>query len=315
MRSLVATALIASSPPVFADPGVVEKAHAEYIYQIDFSSDGTRMATAAGDNAAIVWDFPGRKKLHVLEDESAVYGAVLSPDGKTLATGNADGFVTLWDAQTGKQIKRAKLHANSVFTLTFSPKGDLLASAGGDSGGGDTVCRLLSVPDLQVVKELAGHERQVYGLAFSPDGKSLATSSSDKTIRLWDLETGKAKIWKGHTSDVYRGAFSPDGKQFASPSQDGTIRLWSVEKREVIQTYAPKAKDPFYTVAFSSDGKSLAAVGDDRSLHLLDLPELSARWTKELSKYPLYALAFHPVTMAPNVAGEDGNLYLFSKSP
>lgn len=314
-RSLLTAAWFATLPSVCAEPAVVAEAHAEYIYQIDFSADGSLMATAAGDNTAILWDSLKQKKIHVLEDECAVYGAVLSPDGKTMATGNADGFVTLWDTVTGKQIKKVKHHADSVFTLTFSPKGDLLASGGGSSAGGDAVCRLLSLPDLKVVKELAGHERQIYGLAFSPDGKSLASGSSDKTIRLWDLSTGKATIWQGHTSDVYRGAFSPDGQQFASPSQDGTIRLWSVETGEAVKTFIPKRKDPFYTVAFSSDGKSLAAVGDDRSLRLLDLPDLTERWVKELSDYPLYALAYHPSTQAPAVAGEDGNLYLFQKKP
>ena len=314
-RSLLTTALVLASPPLRAEPTVVAEAHAEYIYQVDFSPDGSVMVTAAGDNSAIIWDFTKRKKIHVLEDESAVYCSVLSPDGTTLATGNADGYVTLWNTGTGEQVKRVKHHADSVFALTFSPKGDILASGGGSSAGGDAVCRLLDLPDLKVIRELPGHERQVYGLAFAPDGKTLASGSSDKTIRLWDLATGEATIWKGHTSDVYRGAFSPDGSQFASPSQDGTIRLWSVATGQVLKTFTPKRKDPFYTVAFSADGKSLAAVGDDRSLRLLDLPELSERWVKELSDYPLYALAYHPVTKAPAVAGEDGNLYLFQKNP
>lgn len=314
-KSLLTAVWFATVPAVCAGPTVVAEAHAEYIYQIDFSADGALMATAAGDNTAILWDLPKRKKIHVFEDECAVYGAVLSPDGKTMATGNADGFVTLWNAATGKEITRVKHHADSVFTLTFSPKGDLLAAGGGSSAGGDSVCRLLSLPDLKVVKELAGHERQIYGLAFSPDGKTLASGSSDKTIRLWDLATGKATIWKGHTSDVYRGAFSPDGKLFASPSQDGTIRLWSVETGETLKTFTPKRKDPFYTVAFSADGKSLAAVGDDRSLRLLNLPDLTERWIKELSDYPLYALAYHPLTQAPTVAGEDGSLYFLDNNP
>ena len=73
--------------------------------------------------------------------------------------------------------------------------------------------------DLRPVTELAGHERQVYGISFSPDGKSLATGSSDKTLRLWNIETGHSATWRGHTSDVYRGAFSPDGRHFATASR------------------------------------------------------------------------------------------------
>ena len=51
-------------------------------------------------------------------------------------------------------------------------------------------------------------------MAFSPDSKRIVSGSSDKTLRLWDAETGTAigKPLKGHTGEVWSVAFSPDGK-------------------------------------------------------------------------------------------------------
>src|SRR5258706_188750 len=102
------------------------------------------------------------------------------------------------------------------------------------------------------------HDKLVYAVAFSPDAKSLASGSEDKTIKLWDVATGKAGgTLKGHTDWVRTVAFSPDGKMLASGSRDTTIKLWDVatgKERAALKGH----KLMVFSVAFSPDGKTLA---------------------------------------------------------
>ena len=73
-----------------------------------------------------------------------------------------------------------------------------------------------------------GHQDVVTSVSFSPDGKMIASASRDKTIKLWDVATGKdLRTLIGHQGSVNSVSFSPNGKTVASGSDDNTIKLWT----------------------------------------------------------------------------------------
>lgn len=117
----------------------------------------------------------------------------------------------------------------------------------------------------QTICTLQGHKDWVNSIALSPDGHTLASGGEDKTVKLWNINTGQEirtlkKGWwyKGHDAPVRTVAFSPDGQTLASGSDDNTIKLWEVSTGKIRRILHGEGYW-VRTVAFSPDGKFLAS--------------------------------------------------------
>jgi len=77
-------------------------------------------------------------------------------------------------------------------------------------------------------RALRGHSHFVSDVVVSSDGQFALSGSWDKSMRLWDLNTGATtRQFKGHDKDILSVAFSPDNRQIVSGSRDKTIKLWN----------------------------------------------------------------------------------------
>jgi WD40 repeat protein len=201
-------------------------------------------------------------------------------DDKALAAAGQREVLVL-DPASGAIINGVWKLDGNVTALAYRPGSDSLAVAYGTTGvrGVVGLHRILNTNVISSghLRDFHGHADVVLGMDFCPDGKTLATCSYDRTVKLWDTDTGKLlHTLKEHSDAVYGVAFHKDGKLLATGAADRAVKVWDADTAKLLYTLG-EATDWVYSVAWSPDGKHLAAAGVDRSIRVWEASAAGAR--------------------------------------
>lgn len=160
---------------------------------------------------------------------SHVTAVAFHPVWSTLASASDDGTINVWDTQTGELERTIRAHTRAVTGLDFAASGRL-ASCSGDL----SIKVWDSANDYANIRTLIGHEHTVSAVKFVPPQDSLLLSASrDKTVRVWQVDSGYClRVIKGHSDWVRTLAPSFDGQLFVSAGSDREARIVTIDTGE-----------------------------------------------------------------------------------
>jgi WD40 repeat protein len=127
-------------------------------------------------------------------------------------------------------------------------------------------------PSPSPIRSLRGHTHWVYRAVFSKYGDKLKviSTSHDKTVRIWDVDTGEQEnSFEGHTDVTFGLAVSMDGRRIVSGAKDGKIIIWDADTKEIIRCLSHHT-DCVNCIPFSLDEKRLASASCDGTLKIWD---------------------------------------------
>jgi WD40 repeat protein/serine/threonine protein kinase len=286
---------------------LVLRGHESAVFQLAFSPDGKRLASASFDKTVRVWTLGDSAPPRVLAGHEGELNAVaFTPDGGTVLSASDDGTVRVWDLATGaSRVLRG--HRGTVTALAAFAHARRLVSGGTDgtvrlweldadsgeprilvNGSAGSIQKLALAPDDATVatvgegadvwlwpvaggapRRLHGHERRVSAVAWAADGRTLASADVEGNLLLWDVASGASRPLGAHRGMVRTLAFTRDGARLVSGGYDEAVNVWDVDGgRRTLRGH----QGPVYGVALSPDGTCLASGGLDGRIRVWDLP-------------------------------------------
>jgi WD40 repeat protein len=242
--------------------------HTDWVDQVAVHPDGLRIASAGQDGTARIWNLNNGKEIACLDASTCVVKAVAwSADGSTLAASSYDGKVRVY--QDGSFRLLQTHHAEGLWnrTLRYTERGWLTGSFGGGpavlaaggprhlgpqttgglnglalapDGAHGVVCSddgnlyEIDLERWQVTRVLGSHRAAVSCAAYSPKGDLVATGSWDRTVRVWDRDSGRCIAeWQGLGDPVNTLVFDGSARVLWIGTFNGDVVSWDLDSHAV----------------------------------------------------------------------------------
>ncbi len=278
--------------------------HTDHVYAVAFHPQNKWLASAGDDGRIILWALPAAERQSTWLAHARIKALAISPDGAYLASGGEEGDIVLWDTETGKAIhSNFTGYKGSVADggISFSPDGELLAGVFHDEtayvwevstgkvvhklqGAADSLCfspdgKLLATSNYKkislwnmgsekLIREFHGHKNTVYGLRFVVNGDYLylISASDDRTLRLWDTDSGiTVRVLEGHSGGVFSISTATETGQVLSTGNDGKVLRWDLA---LPYQQAVKLPGSPASTAIAPDGNTVAVGFAEGALRL-----------------------------------------------
>jgi WD40 repeat protein len=210
-------------------------------------------------NAVVLPQIDNSESTVFKKHNAPVKAVAFSVDGKILATGGDDKIINFWDVQRGELMSSFQ-NTYAIKALLFTPEGDLLAACGNEIKLFDR--------EGKVKRTFGGYTTDIWSFSYNRPTKRITAGSYAKTIKVWDLQTGKLVLTlEGHERSCLPVCFNPSGSLIASGSLDKSVRLWDAttgQQKHKMELHS----ENIFSIAFHPSGKYLASASADKTIRI-----------------------------------------------
>ncbi len=277
-----------------------------------FSSDGKILITTHKtyitnqSDEIMFWNLETKKAIRTIPFPN-VSSIALSSDGELLAGVSGDilgldkSQVKIWNINTGKELRNLLGLSNWIWSVSFSPDGNVLAAATWDGK-----IKVWNINTGNPIKNLEG-----IAVSFSPDGKFLATGSDAQeeggSVTLWDTETWEKKhVLEKHAGGISSIVYNPIDNSMAAATY-ASIKLWDTNLGEEIRTLQG-GSEIINTFSYNQK-KNLLAFSKGYDIKVWNFDKEQEPITLAGHEYPVKSIVFSPngELLATGEEGIEGN--------
>ncbi len=268
-------------------------AHDGDVTDVEFSADGSMLATTGVDGRLKAWDPLSGELLWSVSGDGQATSLSVSADGSRVAAGwPRQDVVRVANSETGEVVRKLRNPMERWMggLTALSPHGDQIALGGAALTVSDLESRTIRVLD----RPFWG----AWGVSWSPNGDYIA-SRIHARISLFDARSGRLL---GHLPGVDgETAWSPDSRRLVAPApSDGTAIVWSIQEGgiadEISTLLGGEMNGPIDGLAFSHDGGAVMASDEQTALKIWSLEPVNAEW----ANFPVRGVYWSDVEFMPD---------------
>lgn len=232
-----------------------------------------QIVTSAYDGAVARFDLDSGAVTLLGHHDHLVNRIVVSADGLRAASVSSDYSILLWDLRSGTRLQRLLGHSDDVEDFCF------IGERRGASVSRDRRILLWDLNTGAITRCIEGHERDV--LSICADDRHLYTSGDDKTLRVWDIDSGAPlRMWGPFETETDTCAIDTHHGRVVLGCDDGCIRVFSILGGDILATI-PAHRSGIKKVACSPRDGAILSAAYDQAIHVWDGNDFSHRLSLE----------------------------------